>query len=112
MGFVLAEAAYRYGEPWRQRLLHYLRANRDLALSRLGAIPDLFPFPVSATYLLWIDARKLGVENPQQFFEEAGVGLSDGADFGSPGFLRLNLGCTRALLEQALDRMEQAVGAR
>ena len=112
MGFTLAEAAYRHGEPWRQRLLHYLRANRDLALSRLGAISGLSAFPVSATYLLWIDARGLAVENPQKFFEEAGVGLSDGADFGSPGFLRLNLGCTRALLEQALDRMEQAVGAR
>jgi cystathionine beta-lyase len=52
------------------------------------------------------------VENPQRFFEEAGVGLSDGADFGSPGFLRLNLGCARALLEQALDRMERAVRNR
>ena len=112
MGFSLAEAAYRHGEPWRQRLLKYLRANRDLALGRLAAIPDLLPFPLSATYLLWIDARDLAVENPQRFFEEAGVGLSDGADFGSPGFLRLNLGCARALLEQALDRMERAVRNR
>ena len=109
MGFALAETAYRHGEYWRKRLLNYLRANRDLALSRLAEIPGLSAFPVSATYLLWIDARRLAVENPQKFFEKAGVGLSDGADFGSPGFLRLNLGCTRALLKQALDRMEQAV---
>ncbi len=112
MSFTLAEAAYRHGEPWRQRLLAYLRGNRDFALERLRAIPDLRPYPVSATYLLWMDARELGVKNPHKFFEEAGVGLSNGADFGTPGFLRLNFGCTRTLLEQALDRMEQAVSDR
>ena len=49
--------------------------------------------PVEATYLAWIDARNLGVPSPTLFFEEAGVGLSDGADFGMPGWVRLNFGC-------------------
>ena len=66
---------------------------------------------MEATYLLWIDATELKVENPHRFFEENGVGLSDGCDFGKSGFVRLNFGCTRALLEQALDRMEQAIGS-
>ena len=109
MGFTLAETAYRYGEPWRKRLLAYLRGNRNLAINRLRNIPGLKPYPVSATYLLWMDARGLGVNDPQKFFEEKGVGLSNGSDFGTPGFLRLNFGCTQTLLEQALDRMERAV---
>ena len=62
-----------------------------------------------ATYLSWIDARKSGLEDPTGFFENAGVGLSDGAEFGSPGFLRLNFGCPRATLDEALRRMKSAV---
>ena len=71
-------------------------------------MPGLTPYSPSATYLLWIDARKLGTDDPHRFFEEHGVGLSDGRDFGAPGFLRLNLGCARSLLEEALNRMESA----
>ena len=77
-------------------------------MSRLQSMDGLLPYSPSATYLLWIDARKLGTDNPHHFFEENGIGLSDGSDFGAPGFLRLNLGCSRNLLEQALDRMERA----
>ena len=108
MGFRLAEVAYREGEEWRQSLLQYLRGNRDLAMERLSRVHGLLPYSPVATYLLWIDARKLPVENPHRFMEENGVGLSDGSDFGAPGFLRLNLGCSRTLLEQALTRMERA----
>lgn len=108
IGFHLTESAYRDGEEWRQSLIKYLRTNRDYTMSRLQTMHGLLPYSPSATYLLWIDARKLPVKNPHLFFEEHGVGLSDGNDFGAPGFLRLNLGCSRSLLEQALDRMERA----
>ena len=109
MGFHLAEAAYRDSEEWRQCLLAYLRNNRDYALSKLLTMPGLTPYSPSATYLLWIDARKLGTDDPHRFFEENGVGLSDGSDFGAPGFLRLNLGCSRKIIEEALNRMERGV---
>ena len=62
-----------------------------------------------ATYLLWIDARDLPVDSPCSFFEDAGVGLSDGKDFGTPGFLRMNLACSRELLAQALERMSSSL---
>lgn len=61
------------------------------------------------THLAWIDARELGVPDPTRFFEDAGVGLSDGAAFGAPGFVRLDFGCPRSQLERALARMEAAV---
>jgi len=108
MGFALAESAYRTGEAWRIELIDYLRENRDFAFDELSKINGLIPFSPQATYLLWMDARNLPVETPQRFFENAGVGLSDGKDFGAPGFLRLNLGCSRQLLGQALERMVSA----
>ena len=109
MGFTLAETAYRTGEPWRLELLEYLKENRDFALEELGRITGLSAYPPEATYLMWIDARELPVENAHSFFEKAGVGLSDGKDFGSPGFLRMNLGCSRDLLQEALRRMSEAI---
>jgi cystathionine beta-lyase len=104
-------AAYRDGEPWRRALVDYLRGNRDLVAARIAAMPPLAMTPVEATYLAWIDCRGLGLENPAKFFEDAGVGLYDGADFGTPGWVRLNFGTRRALLTEALDRMQHALPA-
>ena len=64
---------------------------------------------IEATYLAWIDARALDLARPQQFFEQAGVGLSDGRDFDGPGYVRLNFGCPRETLRQALKRIETAI---
>lgn len=96
------------GEAWRQDLLAVLRANRDRVEAAVNAMPGLSLGHVEATYLAWIDARGLGVDAPVEFFEAAGVGLSDGRDFGLPGWVRLNFGCAPALLDQALDRMRAA----
>jgi cystathionine beta-lyase len=105
-------AAYRQGEPWRRELLAYLRGNRDYLYDFVHSnLPVLKLAPMAATYLAWLDARGLEVERPAQFFEDAGVGLSEGAWFGEAGrgFLRLNFGCPRATLAEALRRMAAAV---
>lgn len=114
LGFVAAEAAYREGEAWRTTLIEVLRTNSQRVHSAVSAMPGLEMGVVEATYLAWIDARKLaawGIGNPVHFFEKAGVGLSDGADFGAPGWLRLNFGCPRDTLEEALQRMHKACRA-
>lgn len=112
LAYVAATAAYRDGQPWLNDLLDYLRGNRDLVSSRLNALPGLSILPgMEATYLAWINCSGLPVQNPHAFFEQAGVGLSPGRDFGNPRFVRLNFGCRRQLLEQALERMEKAVHA-
>jgi cystathionine beta-lyase len=64
---------------------------------------------VEATYLAWIDARRSGLCDPARDFEKAGVGLSDGAEFGAPGFVRLNFGSSRSVLQQGLARMQAAL---
>ncbi|MFZ4855640.1 MAG: MalY/PatB family protein [Desulfuromonadaceae bacterium] len=107
--YTAAESVYRDGEPWRAALLDYLRDNRDLVEREIAAMPGLTITHVEATYLAWIDARGTGVENPGHFFEEAGVGLSNGADFDAPGFVRLNFGCNRSLLVTALERMRNVL---
>jgi cysteine-S-conjugate beta-lyase len=109
LGYSATLAAYLDGESWRQALLEYLRANRDLAGRAIAGMPGLKTWPVESTYLAWIDARGLGVADQARFFEEAGVGLSDGKPFGAPGFVRLNFGCPRTLLKKALERMQSAV---
>ena len=109
MGYIATLAAYTEGKPWQLALLDYLRGNRELVEREIGRIPALRIGHAEATYLSWIDARSLPINNAQEFLEEAGVGLYDGALFGAPGFLRLNFACPRSLLEQALERISRAL---
>ncbi len=109
-GFAACRAAYEEGESWRLALLDYLRGNRDfLAAFVAERLPMFSMSPVEATYLAWLDTRWLGPRNTAAFFEAAGVKLSDGAEFHGSGYMRLNFGCPRATLEQALERLERAV---
>jgi cystathionine beta-lyase len=108
LGLVAAEAAFSGCDAWREALIEVLRAHRDRVEAAVAGIPGLSMTHVEATYLAWIDARGLAVDDPARFFEEAGVGLSDGADFGTPGWVRLNFGCPRETLERALRRMASA----
>jgi len=110
-GYVAALAAYRGADDWLAAQLDYLRANRDLVEETVAALPGLTMAHVEATYLAWIDASGLGVADPQAHFLDRGVALSPGAQFGSPGFVRLNFGTQRARLAEALARMERATRA-
>ena len=115
LGLVACEAALRHAGGWRASLLEYLRGNRDRVREALRAIPGLRAAPVEATYLAWIDASATGLARPQQALEAAGVGLSDGRDFGPgdlyQGFVRLNFGCPRSLLDEALERIRRGLAA-
>ena len=109
MGLTATLAAYRHGWPWHTALLSYLRDNRRRVAEAVSAMPAISMSHVEATYLAWIDIRATGLDEPVRFFEEAGVGLSDGREFGGPGFVRLNFGCPRSILEKALERMHKAL---
>jgi cystathionine beta-lyase len=117
LGLVATEVAYRDCDDWRQALLAYLRGNAQMVQDAVAQMPGLATTPVEATYLAWIDCRELcarrGIDNPQLFFENAGVGLSSGADFGLRGdfaqYVRLNFGFPRSTLKEALRRMAVAI---
>lgn len=108
-GYAAALAAYRQGHLWHAALLDYLRDNRDMVIDTVNAMPGLSVGRIEATYLAWIDTRQAAIDDPVTFFENAGIGLSDGAEFGCPGFVRLNFGCPRSTLNEALERMKQVM---
>ena len=111
LSYYSAEAAYRHGEPWRRELVSYLRDNRNLLTAfcrdEIGniTIPDM-----EATYLAWMDFRPAGISDPAAFLEkQAGLFLSDGRLFGATGHARLNFGCPRTLLEEAINSVRRAL---
>jgi len=102
-------AAYAQAQPWRQELLDYLAGNFRYIQEHLGSIDGLSVEPIQATYLAWIDATALGLDDTKGFFEKHGVGLSSGEQFGQPQFIRLNFACSREALAEGVRRMQAAV---
>ncbi|AZT85571.1 putative C-S lyase [Marinobacter sp. NP-4(2019)] len=112
------EAGYRFGGPWLDELMAYLQQNRDYVADYLTQrLPEITLSVPEGTYLLWLDCRvlALGDKDLKQFFvRDAGVGMNPGLTFGDcgSGFMRMNIGCPRAVLEQALERIEAAIVRR
>lgn len=107
------EAAYAGGDAWLDALLAYLTSNQNLVLNNLKSTPIQCQ-PSEATALMWLDCRGLNLSNQQltEFFvQQAGLGLNDGFSFGTggDGFMRLNIGTQKAVLEQALAQLTQAL---
>jgi len=105
MGLVATEAAFTLCDDWYQQQLAYLRDNLAYLKTEIDKIDGLRLLSVEATFLAWIDARGLGVDNPQAYFESKGIGPSPGADFGDKNFIRINFGCPRSMLEEAFKRL-------
>lgn len=115
LGLVAAEAAYSGAcDEWLAELRAHLAANRDFVSEYVRQnLPGIRTTHPEATYLSWLDCRALDLQpDPYQFFlKKAKVALTNGADFGEggPGFVRLNFGCPRSTLEEALNRMKNAL---
>lgn len=104
------KAAYDHGEQWLDQLLEYLSGNLKAALDVLGErLPEAEPMIPEATYLLWADFTRLGLDTAglkRLMYEKAGVAFNEGSIYGKPGegHLRINLACPRSLLLEAMDR--------
>jgi cystathionine beta-lyase len=114
LGRVAARAAYREGGEWLAQLMVYLQSNRDFVLETVRReLPRIRVAKPEGTYLAWFDCRLLGINgSPADFFlKQARVALNDGVHFGNGGvgFVRLNFGCPRATLEEALGRMKKSL---
>ncbi len=112
---VAFEAAYRHGEDWLKDLLVYLNQTQDCVAEYLKQyLPEIKLIKAEGTYLLWLDCRKLGMNDTQlqQFFiEQAAIGLSPGTLFGAEegkGFMRLNIGAPRQTVLTALEKVKHA----
>jgi len=74
------------------------------------SLPGVTMTHVEATYLAWLDVCALGIDDPAAACRAAGVALSAGAAFGDPAYLRLNFACPRSTLQEALRRLQVALG--
>lgn len=110
--YVGAEAAYSHGEEWLQQLLVYLKGNveclRTFLAERLPQVKAVLP---EASYLAWLDFSDMGLDHEEirnRLLQRAHVALNDGTTFGGNdyrGCFRINLGCPRATLLEALERI-------
>ena len=118
LGIVAFEAAYSHGDDWLDELLPYLEANVDFLEKFLAErLPKVRLVRPEGTYLALLDCRDLGIHPDALndfFLRKAGVYFSDGKIFGeeAAGFVRINFGCPRSLLVEALERIERAVKSK
>ena len=115
-GSVAMEAAYTQGDEWLGQMIVYLQENYKLLENFFKTkLPKVKVMNPEATYLIWLDFREYGMKNAELMkftLEKAKVGLNDGGRFGTggDGWLRINIGCPRSVLAEALERLEKAFG--
>lgn len=117
LAYHAALGAYRDGDEWLRACLDYLTANRDFAVNFIREeIPELQTTVPDATFLMWLDCSALGHEGHLQawFRDQAKVALSPGDFFGASEsqYVRLNFATTRSTLQEALERIRDAVKNR
>jgi cystathionine beta-lyase len=115
-GYKAAEVVYREGEKWLEELLVYLEDNAKFAVSFLkDRLPRVGAYLPESTYLMWLDFSSYGLTQEalmEKMRKEAHVALNDGFTFGEEGrgHVRLNIGTTRALIREGLEKIAAAFG--
>ena len=113
--YTATEAAYTNGENWMRQMLDYIEGNILFTDKYLKEnIPQIKAVIPEASFLVWLDCRELGLRQSELislFVNKAHLALNDGEMFGEggTGFMRLNVGCSRTVLKQALEQLKQAV---
>ncbi len=113
-GSVALEAAYSNGDEWLAQMMKYLQGNYILLEKFIADnLPRIQVMKPEATYLVWLDFSDYGMKNQElsKFTSEmAKVALNDGGRFGSggDGWLRINIGCPRSVLQEGLERLKSA----
>lgn len=114
MGLVAGLAAYREGADWLKELLDYLLQNCDAIYGYIQSnMPGISMVKPEGTYLAWLDCRRLSLpaDAGDYFLKHGRVALNDGKIYGKEGegFVRLNFGCPRSMLMEALERMKNSI---
>jgi len=108
-------AAFRHGAEWRRQMLDYIQGNIEFVEDFCrDYIPQIRPLRPQASFLVWLDCRRLGLDREglnRLFIDGAGLALNDGEMFspGGEGFMRLNVGTSRAVLKDALERLRSVI---
>ncbi len=115
MGMVAAEAAYTHGESWLEELLAYVRSNHSHFARSVNALNrGLHVLPADSLYLAWMDCRELGMDADALntfMLTKARIWFDKGQKFGPEGhgYMRVNLGCPRATVDEAITRLKAAI---
>ena len=116
LGLVACEAAYDHGEEWYQAMKAYVKENIEFVKQYVEEqLPGVNMVEHEGTYLVWLDFRETGLsveELDDKIINQAKLWLDSGKIFGScgEGFQRINVACPRKVLEEALERIKNAVG--
>lgn len=116
-GTAASVAAYSHGHQWLDALLDYIDKNVAFVEDYcMKMVPEIIPVQPEATYMIWLDCRKLGMTGRelQHFFvNNAAVGMNEGSTFGpgGEGFMRMNLGTTHKTVIKAMEQIEKAVSS-
>jgi cystathionine beta-lyase len=115
LSIIAFEAAYTGGDEWLKQLLIYLQETRDFVIDYFQQhIPQIKVTQAEATYLLWLDCRDLQLKDTDLrrfFIEECKLGLNPGIMFGDggSGFMRMNIGTRKTLIEQAVENIKNSL---
>ncbi len=108
---VATKAAYENGAEWLDQLVHYIQSNVDFVDGFLKEnLPKVKAIIPQASFLVWLDFRELGLPDSEirkLLIHEAKLGFNDGPSFGpgGEGFQRINVGCSKLVLEEAMKRL-------
>ncbi len=114
-GTVAFEAAYKYGDEWLNQLLDYLQKSAQMVTNMFAEhLPAVKVSSLEGTYLMWLDFSALNMSDDdlnKLMIDKAKVGLSQGISFGKngTGFMRMNIGSPRAVIEDSVKRIIEAI---
>ncbi len=114
-GSVASGAAYSGGHEWLDALTGYIEGNVNYVIDYCRElIPEIIPVRPEATYMIWLDCKKLGMTGKELrkfFINKAGVGMNEGSEFGpgGEGFMRMNVAMPRSRVEKAMQQIEKAI---
>lgn len=110
MGNVAIDAAYNHGESWLEELNDLLDSHKRYVKDMLEKYTQIKVTRTEGTYLLWLDCSALGMDSNHLrtfMIQKAKVGLNPGSEYGDEGdqFMRMNIACPRAILDEGVKRM-------
>lgn len=111
LAFAALGAAFGDDSSFLATQNRFLAANGAVLERAVASMEGIATTHVEGTFLAWLDVSELALPNPAACFEAHGLGLSDGEEFGAPGYLRFNFGCPRSLLAAGIERLGNAAAA-
>lgn len=109
LAYAAMGVAFADTSKWLPKRNALLAANGRLLEQAVADLDGIETTHVEATFMAWLDVTALGLANPAAHFEAHGLGLSDGREFGAPGFVRFNFGCAETLLRRGIERLRRVL---